>query len=467
MFKLYDHQQICVDEVRQQIKNGSKSVLLQAATGAGKSVMAGDFVQGAVAKGNRVWFTVPRKQLLLQMANTFDEFDIDYGVIAAGYKADYNKQVQICSMQSLTNRLHLVTPPDVCIIDEAHYAAAQMDEFIKWLKDRGVVIVGLSATPWRLDGKPMGMWYTSMVQGETIANLIKGGHLSDYRLFHGAKVDDTGVRKAGGEYIIKDLEDLLWHDKKRISNIAKGYKQHAMGLRTIAYGVSVADCERIAEQLRGEGIEACAISGKTPDDERKRMINAFADGKTNILVNCDLLTFGFDLSSQVGRDVPIEAMIDAAPTMSLSKQLQKNGRALRKKDKPAIILDYVGNMLPTNHGLPDDDREWSLLGREVKSGGSKERTIPVRQCEKCDFCFPPQPVCPYCGHVQSVDERQIDEVDAIMAEVDKEVMREAAKQKRMEVGKAKTLADLRQIARERGYKPSWVFIQAKLKGIKG
>lgn len=465
MIKLYDHQQRCVDGVREQLRSGSKSVLLQAATGSGKSIMGSEIVRGCLSKGNKCWFVVPRKQLLTQMAATFDGLGIDYGMVAAGGKVDYTKDAQICSLQTLMRKLDRMTPPDVAIIDECHFGGTTMDNFVEWLRSHGTIIIGMSATPWRLDGQPMGKWYNSMVKGEPISSLIKQGFLSDYRLFHATSVDTSGIRKSGGEFIIKDMEQILWADKKRVRGIAQAWHQHAAGKRTIVYGVSVADCERIAKELCDNGIASAAISGQTQDAERKRLIAAFADGEIMCLVNCDLLTFGFDLSSQVGRDVPIEAMIDAAPTMSLSKQLQKNGRALRRKSEPAIILDCVGNTLPDRHGLPDHDHEWSLLGRERGSRAGGEKTIAVRQCEHCHFCFPPQPVCPFCGEAQGTDDRRVDEVDAFMAEVDKEMMKEQAKHKRMEVGQARTIDDLRRIQRQRGYKPSWVFIQAKLKGI--
>lgn len=444
---------------------GSRAVLLQAATGSGKSIMAADFISGANKKGNSTWFIVPRKQLLRQMSNTYDEFGLDHGMVAAGRQYDGNQLNHICSMQTLVSRIDSLPPPRIAVIDECHFGGATMDLLINYFREHGTIIIGLSATPLRNNGDPMGNWYTSMVQGESISSLMKQGYLSNYRLFQGVATDIHKARIISGEYVIKDLEAILWLDKKRISGIATAYKQHAMGLRTIAYGVSVADCEVIARNLNAAGIPSAAISGKTPDAERVRIIEQFADGKILVLVNCDLLTFGFDLSAQVGRDVPIEAMIDAAPTKSLGKELQKNGRALRKKDKPAIILDHAGNTLPDNHGLPDDDREWSLLGKE-KRGGSSERSIAVRQCDKCHFCFPAAVVCPFCGHVHEVKSREMEEVEAVMAEVDKDFMREAAKTKRMEVGRARTMADLQVIQKERGYKPSWVFIQAKLKGIR-
>jgi superfamily II DNA or RNA helicase len=202
------------------------------------------------------------------------------------------------------------------------------------------------------------------------------------------------------------------------------------------------------------------MDGETPDAMRIRTIQDFANGEIMALTNCDLLTTGFDLASQIGRDVCIESMSDLRPTKSLALQMQKWGRALRYKHEPALIFDHANNI--KEHGLPCDEREWTLQDRDKATRASSERAIPVKQCDNCFFCHEPAPKCPNCGYVYPVKDDIIEETDDDLAEIE---IAEAKKQKRMEVGQAQTLDDLKRIAKERGYKQGWVFKQAQIKRI--
>jgi superfamily II DNA or RNA helicase len=187
------------------------------------------------------------------------------------------------------------------------------------------------------------------------------------------------------------------------------------------------------------------VSGAMDGDERSRRIKAFARRELHVLTSVDLLTFGFDLASAAQMDVTIEAMSDLRPTKSLSLQLQKWGRVLRMKPDPALIFDHAGNC--DIHGMPDDDREWSLEGRQKRKGGNAEPTIPVRQCGACYMVHRPSPTCPGCGHVYPIKSRMVDEVDGELSEV---MERRAKVEKKMQQGRAKTLQELMALGYSRG-----------------
>ena len=461
MYQLYPDQERTLNLLRRKMGQGKRKVLLQAATGSGKTILATSLIQAADAKGKKTLFVLPRKELLKQTHQTYNNCGVIHGIIASGHKANGIHDHYIAMDKTLVRRLEDTRPPDVAFIDETHYGGQTIGNIIEWLDNNGSYIVGLTATPWLLSGKGLGCWYDDMVCGPGMRWLINNNRLSDYKLFT-ADVSRPGVKKTGGDYNAAALEKALFEDKARIGNAVKTYNQHCAGLRTVVFGVSIKDCERIADEFNTSGINAAVISGETPETERKNLIMQFAKGKL-VLTNCELLTFGFDLAAQVGFDVTVEAMIDMAPTLSLAKQMQKWGRVLRIKENPAIICDHAGNVF--EHDKPCAEREWTLEDRPKHGKGgekSKETTITLRQCLACGYTFKPAPSCPKCGELVPVKERQIDEVDGTLVEVNIETFK---KRQRQEVGKAESMDELWRIAKERGYASGWVFRQAKLKEL--
>jgi superfamily II DNA or RNA helicase len=461
MIDLFDDQTEMVEAVAAAMRAGHKSVLLQSATGSGKSVMASALLARARAKNKTAWFDVPRKALMKQMHGTFNHFQIPHSYIASGKSFNPYAAAHICSTETIRRRLDDLKPPDIAIIDETHYGGSGRDSIIKWLESNGVWIVGLSATPWLLNGQGLGKWYSTMIQGKSIRWLIQNKRLADYRPFAPSRIDLSRVKTANGDYVSRDIKSKMEDDQALIGDAVKHYKDNAFGKLGIAYCTSVKHSKMTAERFKSQGVPAAHLDGDTPFGEMQRIIRAYANRELLYLTNCELLTFGFDLASQVNRNVTIEVMTDLRPTKSLALQMQKWGRVLRMKDEPAIIFDHANNF--NEHGLPCDDRYWTLQDRVKSSGGVRLRSIPARDCPKCFFCHPPSLECPNCGHLYPVESRTLFEVDGDLEEIEKN---KAKKLARMEVGQAKTLDDLRKIREERGYKPQWVNIIAKAKGIK-
>lgn len=462
MITLEPDQQEIVDAVRAKMLEGKKRILICAQTGSGKTVMGSYILRNAQTKGSSTWFTVPRKQLLKQTAVTYEAFDIRHSYIASGKYHNPRALNNICSLQTLPKRLHELTPPKLAIVDEQHFGGGQLKTVMDWLVANDCYIIGLSATPMLANGDGLDMWFDDMVMGLGLRELIDLGRLSDYKIFAPSRPDLSSVKVSNGEFVKSSLAEWMGkHGKVLIGDTVQTYKTHAMGKRGITFCTSIEESQKMAEAYRQAGVPAEHMDGETPQEMREYYINAYANRDILQLCNVDLMTFGFDLAAQVGRDVVIEVMSDAAPTKSIPKQRQKWGRVLRWKPEPALIFDHVGNVF--EHGLPCDMPDWTLEGRERKIRGAKqEQTVKMKQCSSCYFCHPPAPTCPNCGHEYPVESRTIKQVEGEL----EEITQVDNKAKRMEVGQAKTFADLERIARERGYKRGWIYNIAKAKGIR-
>lgn len=443
---LYPEQQALVDRLRDAFRAGFKYPTLQGATGFGKTVTAMAMAKASVEKGNTVFFSVHRRELITQTAKTADKAGLHYGYIAAGLCPNPFLKFQIVSIDTAKNRIGKMIAPNLVLVDEAHLSlAAGWRRVIERWKAQGARIIYLTATPWRLSGEGMGDVSDTMVCGPTTRELIESGRLSKYRLFAPTAPDLAGVHSRAGDFAKNELADAM--DTSSITGDAvHHYQKHASGKRAVAFCVSVKHSEHVAAYFRANGIPAAHMDGTTPHHERRQIIRAFADGEIKVICNVEIITTGFDLSAQVDRDVPIEAILLLRPTQSLSLYLQMVGRGLRKKPEAAIILDHAGNAL--RHGLPCEDRVWTLEGREKNKRDSSD-AIAVRQCPDCFAAHRPAPACPECGHVYEIVGRQLDEVDGELQEIAPDELRRL---RAREQGSARSAEDLAEVARRRGIK---------------
>lgn len=462
MINLYPDQQEVIDQVQQSMVLGNKSVLMQQATGAGKTICATYILNRAFNKDKRTWFVVPRRQLLEQTHKTYKKFNIPHGFIASNIPYYDNYKMHIVSLNTLRRRIDEIKIPDLVVWDETHYGGEGLDYCINKVKDNGSYNIGLSATPWKLSGEGLGCWYDDMVCGPSIRWLMDNKRLSDYELYRPKQFDLSELRK---KYTQKELEAIVKGQRRYIvGDAVDNYKKYALGTRNVTFCVSVEESQATAQAYRDAGISAVHVDGDTPTDELRAIIIAFANNQIDVLCNCDLLTFGFDLAAWAGKDVTVESLTDLAPTQSLAKQLQKWGRVLRYKDYKAIIIDSAGNSNEDKHGLPCQDRDWTLADWKEKKEAIRETTVQVRTCPRCYFPHRAHlDTCPSCGHRHETVGRTIEMIEG---ELEKAEITHTKKVKRMEVGQARTVEDLWRIAKERGYKKGWVSTQMKLKKIK-
>lgn len=448
MIQLYEDQQEFIDKLRGSLRLGHKSILGVAAPAFGKTVVAGHIISTIAGRGGSVWFVVHRKNLLRQTSHSFWRAKIEHGLMTSG-KSRSRMPVQVGTIGTVFSRMEHLDPPAVLFVDEAHLSRGNMFEtVIKWVKDAGGIVIGLTGTPERLDQKPLGYLFTDMVEARDVQWLIQQGRLSDYEMYTTPVMPDlSGIKNSSGDYNQKDLSVAM--DKSVITGDAVShYRALADGLIAVAYCVSVAHSKSVTAQFNAAGVPAVHVDADTTEAELKEACEGLASGRYKVLVNCELVIEGFDLSSQVGADITIECCILLRPTKSKARYLQMVYRAMRKKPNPAIILDHAGCY--QLHGLPDDIHEWSLEGKKKGARKSDQDETKITQCKKCYFVFRPGVnECPKCGEKIPVSNRELEIVEGTLEKVEEAAQR---KEQRLEQGRAKSLDELIMLGMRKGLK---------------
>ena len=442
MLVLRDYQQEMIDKVVEALRQGYRKIMIVLPTGGGKTAIASELVRRSYAKQKSSIFMCHRQELLDQTYDTYGKNGIIPAFIKGGRHPDYDNPMQIASVNTLIRRLDKYRVPDIIFVDECHHSkASQWAQILDWAKD--AVVVGLTATPCRLDGKPLNDMYDKMIEVVTPKQLIDRGYLVPYLYYAPSIIDTSELVSANGDYTKKSLESASFNVKIIGDNIEQ-YKKIANGKRNVVFAISRKHGQDICDRYNQAGIRAEFLDGETPDKERKRVLDRFRSGETTVLVNVDLFGEGFDLPA-------IEVVSLLRPTQSTALYLQQVGRALRPcpelGKKTAIILDHVNNY--KTHGLPDEERAWSLnSGYQGRKRGSSS-DIRIRRCPNCFYAHSPALVCPNCGYKYGADGEQIKEVAGELALVGSQEYKDLQKK---EIFIAKTLDELVKIERDRKYK---------------
>jgi len=440
--KLRPYQERLIDETRQALRRNQR-VLMQAPTGAGKTAITVYMMGRAAESGKRSMFIVHQNELLSQTSKALWEQKLEHGMIAST-KSRSTLPAQVASVQTLVRRLEQYEEPDLVIIDECHRSAATTYQAVLKAYPNAKVI-GLTATPQRTDGKGLDDTYSALVQGPSIRQLIDAGYLADYEIFAPpSTIDLSAIKTRMGDYDKKELEQTI--DKPTITGDAVAtYKKHATGKRCVVMCVSIRHAQHVMQSYRASGVPAEMIEGSMTNREREQVLDRFRKGQTLVIANVQLLIEGVDIPA-------IEVVQWLRPTQSLIIWMQGNGRGLRPSEgkQHLLILDQVGNW--AKHGLPDEDREWSLEGRKKgKRKKDDEADVNVQQCKHCFHIFRPGvDKCPSCGQpVEVRKQAEIQVVDGELEKIDLEAERKARKRNQ---GQAKGLRDLVLLGVRRGMK---------------
>ena len=375
--QLRPYQEKLVNEVRQHFGDGKKRVLMQSPTGSGKTVTFAHIVTSAVAKGKKVLVMAHRQELILQAHKTLWKYGVKAGVIMAGYDADPRASVQVASVQSLIRRLDQYKHFDLIVTDECHHAtsATYLKIFANYPK---AFVLGVTATPCRIDGKGLGDLFEVLVHGEQVQNLIDMGNLVLPKyITTPSPFNLEGIKITGGDYNKRQLSKAVI-DAQIQGDLVNHWLEFAEGLQTIVFAVDCEHSRQIVNQYRQSGIKAEHIDANTPFAERSDIIKQFAAKKIQILSNVSIFTEGFDLPE-------IACVQIARPTKSLSLYFQMVGRALRPIEgkTEAIILDHAG--VYHELGSVADPKIWEL--RETKPKEKRFRDAEQEERERNQIKF--------------------------------------------------------------------------------
>ena len=440
--ELRDYQQDLYDKTLDAFRSGKKRVLVTVGCGGGKSYI---FAKMAEKAKGPVLVLTHRRELLEQTGRLFQKNGI-------------NARIEMILTEA--NRLGENERPALIITDEAHLSRS--NSWMKVLDYYKTYTVGFTATPIRLDGKPLGDIYDELVTGVSVRWLIDNNHLAPYEYYAPTAVETDELRVQYGDYVIKDLEQLM-NDRAIYSDVLKSWERIARGEKTIAYCVSVKHARETAEMFSKAGYPAVEIDGGTPPSRRAEIMKDFRDGKIMILCNVGIISEGVSIND-------VTCCLLLRPTESHALYWQQGMRSMRyMPGKIAKVIDCVGNY--SRNPLFDADVNWSLTqSARKKPRINTEGDFFIRTCPKCFKVFKTAPVCPYCGETYPLHPREIKAHEDIeLARITAEQMEEAErkrKQARMEQGRAQTFEELIAIGRAKGYKNPAYWAQQVLRGRK-
>lgn len=436
---LRNYQETIINSCRDAFKNGFHRLCCVLPCGAGKTAIFCylAYLNTLKKASNRVLILLHRKELLKQTIDAFKSFQIS------------TDHIDIAMIQSFKNTLKTgVKPYSLIIIDECHHATSATFKTVLNAYNK-TALIGFTATPARLDGKPLGEIFDRLIAGVDYAYLISNNYLVDYDYFSpDLNFNFSEWKLKSGDF---DTTDNALHlDKKAIYGDILKYLD--LSKKTIIYSPTVDYSKKLEAQIN-EHFSArvsAEFNGKTPQPERERIINDFKNNRIKILINVDLIGEGFNVPS-------CDCVFLLRATQSLTLYIQQAGRALRSDPnnptKRASIFDFVGNIY--RFGFPDAPRAWSLSST-IKNSHKHETvhdSLIIKTCPNCLRSFVPSQMltgrlCPFCNAPIPLNIRKIQiQNKKELALIKKSQLIENRRQR----GRCRTFQQLKKLGEEKGY----------------
>jgi len=454
MTELRDYQVKAVDDIEREMIGSARHVLFTLPTGGGKTEIAKKIAENAaVARGEHVLILTHRREILNQTSRKLSFGNLDHGLIQAGLNVDLEYPIQVASIQTFWHRCMLrnripLPHADAVIVDEAHHVRAStwariLDAY------KNARRLGLTATPCRGDGRGLGNYFDVLIEGPSVAELTPKW-LVPVIYYTPTEPDLRGVKTQAGDYVINQLSDRL-NRKDLIGDIVSNWLKFADGRKTIVFGVDVRHSISIRDEFVKAGIKAEHVDGSTPKDDRADILDRLASGETQIVVNCMVLTEGFDCP-------PASCIILARPTRQLGLFRQMAGRGLRPAPGKTnlILIDHSGAVF--RHGLLEDRIEWTLdTDKRAENPTHAKRGIGaigrLIECSQCSAMRTAGEKCPHCGFLPQRRPAPIVFREGELARVNRQTRTAPSQNNPNE--RMRWHAMFVHIAAERGYNPKW------------
>jgi DNA repair protein RadD len=386
-----------------------RRVLMVAPGGSGKTVI-GSLIISRTKRYRRVLWLAHRAELIDQARTKLINLGVPCGVQCAKHEqlypghVDLDARVQIGSVQTIYRRRRLPKDIDLIVFDEAHRAMADTYRKIAAMCPRAAIL-GLTATPCRLDGRGLGRFFRTMKVVTQPSELYERDHLSNPITYHASrgvlKALAKGLRGAktrGGDYTAASLRRAV--DRPMlIGHVIEESIKRAPDVSKVVFAATRDHSKRIAARFVKVGIKAVHLDGTTPAAERRRILNDLRNGTLEVVCNVDVLCEGWDLPE-------LGAVIIARPTKSLSRLMQMVARAQRKVRKKKrlrkIVLDHGANC-ERHQYIPGEDWKWTLshgAGKPIDAASEPRTKICANDecrasiawaCDKCPHCNANQP----------------------------------------------------------------------------
>lgn len=381
MYKLRGYQVECIKTVVENVDKGVLRQLVVLPTGGGKTVTAAAIPK--YVKPKRVLFLAHREELIDQAARTFASMwsGLRIGVEISDQTASSKAQIVVGSVPTLgrkgSSRLKNIFPDGgdrtLVITDECHHAYAdtyrRVYEHFGLLdseNERHNMHIGITATPFRSDGKSLSEIFDEITYTKKMGDLILDGWLVDVKSYHvNTDTDLNGIKTIAGDYHLGQLSEAV-NNPSRNQIAVDSYRNICDKKKAIVFCADIKHAVDMAKAFDANGIRVKAISSLTNQEERREIIEQFRKGDIEVITNCAVLTEGFDVTD-------IDSIIVARPTRSPVLYTQMIGRGMRthegkeymylidmydRVDKPSIHMDKVLNV-PTMGDL--GYREWKEL----------------------------------------------------------------------------------------------------------
>jgi superfamily II DNA or RNA helicase len=458
-----------------EIAAGCRRVCLVAPTGSGKTVIAAALIRAA-RRGERALFLVHRRELTVQSSRKLHDVGVDHGIIQAGFPSRPQAPAQVASIQTLHARAirgsKIELPPaDIVFVDKCHHIRARTyREILEYYPN--TVVIGLTATPCRGDGRGLGNVFEMLVESASVVERIRQGHLVGTGFYAPVRPNLKGVKVRRGDYVEGELAERM-DQPKLVGDIVEHWRRLGERRRTVVFATGVAHSLHIRDEFRRSGVRAEHINGTTPIEERDAILAQLAAGEINVISNCMVLTEGWDRPE-------VSCLVLARPTKSLGLYLQMAGRVLRSfaGKANALILDHAGAVF--EHGFPDEEIVWTLsedrrAENRVHGANGHSPAPALIPCPECSAIRRVGRACPACGWLPTRKPKPVPVADGELRRVSRDQVPIAARRLRLPDRASRDrkptnereiappiderLAFHRQltwIAKKRDYKPGWV-----------